>query len=115
MKKKTTVGHCKADSIDTYVGRGPGGRHMLETPVGKRGWLGNPYTTDEYSRQESINKFSEAFEKKIRSDKDFRDSVKQLKGDTLGCWCQKHDEEKPPCHAEVIAAYTNGLSERGEN
>lgn len=105
----TRVGHCKQDSTDTYIGRGPGGRHMSNTPVGERGWLGNPYALDDgYSRDESIDLFRDAFYDKLSTDDEFYAAVRNLDADILGCWCQRLDEDSPACHGEVIADYLNG-------
>ena len=109
---RTTVGHCKADSTDTYIGRGPGGASMYQTPVGERGWLGNPFSLDDgYSREESIEKFRQAFYERLAEDQEFRDAVEGLHGDTLGCWCQREDEDGPACHGGVIASYVNARGE----
>ena len=109
---ETTVGHTKADSTDTYIGRGPSGRHMLNTTIGKRGWLGNPYVTVEhggdYTREESIDLFRDDFYDRLGSDAEFRAAVDELAGDTLGGWCQRVDDDAPACHGEVIADYLNG-------
>lgn len=83
---------------------------MTETPVGKRGWLGNPYTLENYGREESIQQFREHFEKRLENDEEFRDAVRELAGDVLGCWCQHLDEDKPACHAEVIAEHADRLA-----
>jgi hypothetical protein len=110
MSKETKVGHCRKDHTHEYVGRGTGSRDMHETPVGQRGWLGNPYTLDEHSRQESIRRFREDFEQRIEDDFEFRVHVRQLHGLTLGCWCQTVDEDEPACHAEVIAEWADKLA-----
>ena len=33
-----------------------------------------------------------------------------LAGKTLGCWCQRLDEDSPACHAEVIAEHADRLA-----
>jgi hypothetical protein len=108
---RTRVGHCKADETDEYVGRGQNGRHMLSVgKPGLRGWLGNPFTMEDYSREESIEKFREAFADKLDRHPEFRDAVRDLAGQTLGCWCQRLDEDSPACHAEVIAEKADKLA-----
>ena len=107
----TRVGHTKADKTDVYAGRGAAGRDMNETRIGERGWLGNPHTLDTYSRSESIGLFREDFEEKLRRDEEFRGAVRDLAGKTLGCWCQRIDENAPACHAEVIAEHADRLAE----
>ena len=110
ISQETRVGHCKADETDTYAGRGPGGRDMTETPVGERGWLGNPYTVEDYDRGESIARFKEAFYTRLDTDDEFRAAVRDLSGDVLGCWCQRLDADEPACHAEVIAQMADRLA-----
>jgi len=110
---RTRVGHTKADSTDEYAGRGPGGRHIHTTDeIGDRGWLGNPYALDDgYSRSESIEKFRDDFEHRLEHDEEFRGAVRELAGKTLGCWCQRLENDQPACHAEVIAEHANRLAE----
>lgn len=111
---RTTVGHCKMDSTEYYIGRGQNQRHMLSDTVtpGDRGWLGNPYSLqDGFDREDSIKKFGKAFCDKLERDDEFREAVHDLEGDTLGCWCQREDEDSPACHGEVIAEYLNVRSE----
>lgn len=106
---ETHVGHCKADKTDVYAGRATGGRSMIDTSIGVRGWLGNPYTLTAYSRAESIDRFRDDFEARLRGDEDFREAIRELAGKTLGCWCQRLAEDGPACHAEVIAEWADRL------
>lgn len=107
---ETRVGHCKRDPIDVYIGRGPGGRHLLcDLDPLQRGWLGNPYGLGDYSRQESIDKFREAFEHRLERDEEFRETIAGLAGLRLGCWCRTLDEEDPACHGDVIAEWADRL------
>jgi len=111
LTPNTTVGHCKRDSTDVYIGRGPGGRDMTETPIGERGWLGNPYTLETYDRAESVRRFQQDFEARLADDEAFRAAVRDLAGATLGCWCQRVEEELPACHGEVIAEWADRLDQ----
>jgi len=109
---KTQVGHCKADDTDVYIGRGAGNRHINNTKVGVRGWLGNPHKVGEkYTREESIGQFRTDFEAKLRGDDTFREAVKDLQGKTLGCWCQRIDDDSPACHGEVIKEWVERLND----
>jgi len=108
----TRVGHWIHDDCDHYVGRGENGRHLLSTPPTKRGWLGNPSTTDDNSREEAVAKYREAFEGALERKPEFRAAVADLQGDVLGCWCQRLDEDGPACHAEVIAEWADRLAEQ---
>ncbi|WP_440767565.1 DUF4326 domain-containing protein [Natronorubrum sp. DTA7] len=77
----TRVGHCRKDETDVYIGRADGGDgHLLNTPIGERGWLGNPHPKDDHGRAECIELFREDFE----DDQEFRAAVRQLEGDRLG-------------------------------
>ena len=107
----TRVGHCKADETDVYVGRGPNGRDVTETEIGERGWLGNPFSLDDHSREHSIERFRQVFIQRIQDDGEFTAAVAGLSGRTLGCWCQRLDESGPACHAEVIADHADRLDD----
>lgn len=114
MTGETQVGHVKLDETDVYAGRGPGGRAMDETPVGERGWLGNPYPlADTGSRAAAIEAFRADFIARLKSDEQFRDAVENLSGRTLGCWCHRADKDGPACHADVIAEWADRLA-KGE-
>jgi hypothetical protein len=112
MPDETRVGHCKKDDCDVYIGRGPGARHMLQTPVGERGWLGNPHRVEDHGREGCIERFRTAFEHRLEENVHFRRAVKRLSGATLGCWCQTVDADGPACHGEVIAEWADRLAER---
>lgn len=108
--RDTRVGHCKKDDTDVYAGRGSGGRDMTNTPIGVRGWLGNPFAlSDGYSRDESVEKFKEVFLNRIHNDREFADAIADLHGQTLGCWCQRTDDNEPRCHARVIAETVDAI------
>jgi len=110
MNNETKVGHCRKDETDVYIGRGKNSLGMQANPVGTRGWLGNPYTVEEYDREESIAKFRKTFEARIESDAQFRKAVSNLHGKTLGCWCQTVSQDEPACHGEVIAEWADKLA-----
>jgi hypothetical protein len=113
--ERTRVGHCKADQTDVYVGRGPRGRDVLTTPnPGDRGWLGNPFSVEDHSKEECIEKFEKAFTDKLERDEEFREAVAELSGKVLGCWCQRLDDDEPACHAEIIAEYADRLNQSQE-
>ena len=109
--KKTRVGHCKKDAYDVYIGRGDrGDAHLLNTPIGTQGWLGNPFPGSEYSRTESIERFRAVFEARLADDDEFRIAIRELTGQILGCWCQRLGNDGPGCHGEVIAKWTDRLA-----
>jgi len=108
---ETRVGHCKVDATDVYIGRGPDGRDMTDTEIGERGWLGNPYSVDEYGRITCINRFRETFEQRLETDTSFRRAVADLHGQTLGCWCRAVGDDGPPCHGDVICEWADRLAD----
>lgn len=113
QSRQTRVGHVYDDSeaVDVYVGRGSGKRSMGEVPIGKRGWLGNPHTVASYGRENCIEMFRVDFEERLRSDEEFREAVRELAGQTLGCYCQRLEDDEPACHGEVIAEWADRLDE----
>lgn len=108
MTKTKVVNRRKGKEFDVDIGRAKKGeeerKHMLNTEVGNKGWLGNPFILEkhggDYTREESIKKFKEKFYEKLKNDPEFKQAVKQLKGKVLGGWC------KPKaCHGDVIVEY----------
>ena len=71
---------------NVYIGR--------QTPQLEGSKWGNPYLMSAgYSRPEVIVKY----EKYVQEKKELRDSVYQLTGKSLGCWCSPQR-----CHAEIL-------------
>lgn len=106
----TQVGHCKQDDTDVYIGRGDhGNAHFLNTDIGDRGWLGNPFTVDDHGREDCVERFRTKFEAAIATDAELCDAVAALRGKTLGCWCQRLTDDGPRCHGEVIAEWADHL------
>lgn len=117
MTEQTPVGHWRADEeqIDVYCGRSGYDQqlgHMQNTEIGKRGWLGNPFTLDDHSRASSLAKFRGYFEERLSNDQQLADAVAGLQGKTLGCWCRALDEAEPACHCDIIAEWADRLGER---
>lgn len=115
MTEHTPVGHWAVDDCDVYVGRGSGGVAMGDVRIDTRGWLGNPYKVraygGSYSRGESIERFRADFQERLHTDEEFKEAVYDLHGKTLGCWCQRLEEDTPACHAEVIAEFADLLND----
>ena len=90
------VVHCKKEEFDVYVGSGSK-------------W-GNPYshkvgTLAEHvvgSRREAIQKFEDY----LLSNEELMESLSELKGKTLGCWCKPKS-----CHGDILLRYANGPSQ----
>lgn len=57
----------------------------------------NPYTVKEYGK-----KSLKLYEKYVRSNKELYNSLHELKGKELGCWC--HPDK---CHGDVLIALFN--------
>jgi hypothetical protein len=53
----------------------------------------NPFSVKKYGREECLKKYEEY----IRANKDLFDSINELKGKKLGCWCYP---EK--CHGDIL-------------
>lgn len=91
-KEKPKVVHCKKEEFDVYIGRGSK-------------W-GNPFSHKEGtlaehvvgSREEAIAKYEEY----LLSNQELVDSLPELKGKVLGCWC------KPKaCHGDILLNLAN--------
>jgi hypothetical protein len=103
----TRVVHCRREPYDVYIGRGPGKCDMSNTPVGKRGWLGNPYPKND---PHMIAHFEKDFSARLAADSEFREAVLELRGQRLGCWCAPKGgltaaDVPHICHGQVIAAW----------
>lgn len=99
--------------IDVYIGRGRSGEsHMLNTSVGERGWLGNPFHVKLLGRDTVIKYYRRIFEWRLVADEEFRQAVENLAGTNLGCFCQQLDENEPRCHGEVIAEYADKFASK---
>lgn len=85
------VVHCRKDAYDIYIGR-------------PSKW-GNPFShldihgkTKCVTREEAIAKYEEY----VRSSPDLMDSLGELEGKILGCWC------KPKaCHGDILLKLLN--------
>jgi hypothetical protein len=82
------VVHCKKEKYDIYIGRG-------KCPVsGRISRWGNPFVIGrDGDRDEVIRKYEEW----IRGQRELLDSLIELKGQILGCWCAPK-----PCHGDVL-------------
>jgi hypothetical protein len=106
----TKVGMHSTDDCDVYVGRGEDQASMNDVEPPVRGWLGNPYPESEYGREGCIERFRKDFEQRLLEGEFFRVCVGRLAGKTLGCWCQRLDDDGPACHGEVIAEWADRLA-----
>jgi len=116
MTEITPVGHWQKDDCSVYCGRHRTDelRHMHNTPIGERGWLGNPFTLDDYDRADAISRFRGDFEERLSHDREFANAVGDLKGQTLGCWCRQIDEQFPVCHCDIISEWADRLGDQSD-
>jgi hypothetical protein len=86
--------HCKKEPFDVYIGR-------------PSKW-GNPFTSiaDKKTLAEFIvgskEEAIEAFEKWVKSNQALMNSLHELRGKTLGCWCSPK-----ACHGDVLVRLAN--------
>ena len=91
-----------------YIGRGPGKCDMLNTPVGSKGWLGNPVIIGQlclicggvhHDNGSTIPCYKSALKERLQ-DEEFRRAIKEVafSGKDLVCWCAPK-----PCHGVVLA------------
>jgi len=74
------VVHCKRSPYDIYIGRGSK-------------W-GNPYKIPQDGDRDTV---IQKYEDYIRDRPDLLDSLLELRGKVLGCWCKPK-----PCHGDVL-------------
>ena len=90
----TRIVHLKKESYDVYIGR-------------PSKW-GNPYSHKEgtlaefkvANRAEALEKF----EKYLLENETLFNSLIELKGKTLGCWCKPNK-----CHGDILAKWSNSI------
>ncbi|WP_134671737.1 DUF4326 domain-containing protein [Halorussus marinus] len=105
----TYVGHAQKDDVDVYAGRhGDDGSQNLVTvdEPGEAGWLGNPYSADDFGRKQSVAMFMNLLFLALEQRPEFVEAVYDLRGSVLGCWCHRLEEtgdDHLVCHADVIA------------
>jgi hypothetical protein len=90
----TRVVHLKKEPYDVYIGR-------------PSKW-GNPYSHKEgtlaefkvANRAEALEKY----EKYLLENETLFNSLIELKGKTLGCWCKPNK-----CHGDILAKWSNSI------
>lgn len=96
----TKVVNLRKESYDVYIGRAGNGQS---------GYFGNPYAKGSVCARcgqvhlrsgDTIPCFREYFLARVETDSRFRESVLDLKGKVLGCFCKPQ-----PCHGDVIVAW----------
>lgn len=80
MKKEIRVVHCKKEPYDIYIGR-------------PSKW-GNPYSIGKDGTREEVLK---KYQKWLKKNYSLMQSLHELRGKTLGCWCHPK-----PCHGNIL-------------
>src|SRR5690606_31198715 len=88
--------NIRFEEYDVYIGR---------AGHGQDGYFGN-YAPDG-NHDFKIAWFERHFEKRIKTDFEYRQRIHELKGKRLGCFCKPHKR----CHGDIIATYLNRLTE----
>ncbi len=85
MSNTSLVVHCEKDSFDLYIGR-------------PSKW-GNPFIIGkDGTRKEVIDKYRTW----ILGQPDLMDSISELRGKVLGCWCKPNS-----CHGDILTDLAN--------
>lgn len=79
------VVHCKKADYDVYIGR-------------PSKW-GNPYVVGKDGDREKVIRMYEEY---LLGRKDLMNSLWELRGKTLGCWCRPK-----ACHGDVLAFFAD--------
>ena len=92
MAIKTKVVHCKKDKYDVYIGR-------------PTKW-GNPFTIGkDGTREQVIEKYKEW----VQHQSDLMNSLGELKGKVLGCWCKPKK-----CHGDILVELSENYIKKNE-
>ena len=87
-----------SEDYDVYIGRSEGFKHLMNTPPGERGWLGNPFRVDEFGRQKAVDLYEKMLKEKLENYEEFRQKFKELEGKKLG---GKYEEDEL-YHGDII-------------
>lgn len=87
-----------SEDYDIYIGRADGFKHLMNTAPGERGWLGNPFPLEKFSREEAVDLYEKMLRRKLEKHDEFRQKFKELKGKKLGRYCG----EDELCHGDII-------------
>lgn len=93
-RHETTLVNIKdapEEAWDVYIGRGNSHYGVSDSR------FANPFTLDDFSRQEAVNLYKLWFYHRVRTCNEFANAARDLHGKTLACWCVPQT-----CHGEVI-------------
>lgn len=94
MPKTKVVNITKTKDFDVYIGR---------AGQGHDGYFGNPFRDE--GRAKSIKLFKDYALRKIKTDPEYKERIRELHGKTLGCFCKPRD-----CHGDVLAEIADRLA-----
>lgn len=89
MHKETVVVNCRTDDYDTYIGRGSK-------------W-GNPFVMRNKSKHER-DRVCDAYEAWFKTQPELVNSLSELIGKRLGCYCKPER-----CHGDFLAREVNKI------
>ncbi len=80
---------------DVYIGRRceKGGWNLKQSK-----WA-NPFKVKDYGLKEACKKYKK-YKKYVLNNKELMDSLSELKGKRLGCWCKKKPTDL--CHGDIL-------------
>jgi hypothetical protein len=79
------------------------GRNMSQWVKGaKRSKWANPYSVKTFGRKNCMKKYLDY----LRSNKELLNSIGELKGKELGCWCYPE-----PCHGDILVSLVKEIEE----
>jgi hypothetical protein len=89
----------------------PGAVYVGRAGHGESGYFGNPYTVQTHGAS-ALPRFKAYFEGRLASDPEFHVAVQRLRGKTLVCFCRPQGgfQGRVRCHAQIIAAYLDGIN-----
>lgn len=95
---RTTVVHNLRDDYDVYIGR-----EVPEHGIPDSKW-GNPFVLQDDSDAE-LQRSLNAFRAWVVSQPELMNSLDELQGKRLGCWCAPK-----ACHGDVLAELADSVS-----
>ena len=88
----TKVVHVKLLPFDVYIGR----RHK-DFPMGSK-W-GNPYVRGKDGTSAEV---LAQYKQHVLSTPELLESLPELEGKILGCWCKVANDPMRPCHGDIL-------------
>lgn len=100
--------HWLEDPAHIYIGRDMS--HYVQG-ANESKW-GNPFSVKKYGLASCLNQYSEM----INSNKELLNSLPELKGKVLGCWCRTVNDTGTEimCHGDILYQMVKKLEEQKE-